>query len=80
MGKTWKPPNSPSKNEWLKKIRSTMYLQENIINHQEENPGTCDNRDGCEGIMLSEIRQREKRKMLYDLTHLWKLKKPSTQK
>ena len=30
-----------------------------------------------EGIMLGEISQTEKRQILYDLTYMWNLKKPS---
>ena len=53
--KLWKQPKCPSTDEWIKKMWGIL------LSHEKEwNLAICDNMDGPEGIILSEISQREK--------------------
>ena len=48
-----------------------------LSNEKERNLAICNDVDGTESIMLSEIRQSEKRQISYDVTHMWNLRNPT---
>ena len=71
IAKTWKQPKCPLTDEWIKKMWY-IYTMEyySAIKNNEILPFAASWMD-LEGIMLSEIRQRQ---ILNDITYMWNLK------
>ena len=73
IAKIWKQPKCPSTDEWIKKMWYIYTLEYySAIKKNEILPFAATWMD-LEGIMLSEISQRE-RQILYDITYMWNLK------
>ena len=66
--KTWKPPNCPSTDKWIKKLWY-IYVYNEILSSQKKggNPAIFNNMD-LEGIMLSGMSDRQ---ILFYLIYLW---------
>ena len=73
IAKIWKQPKCPSVDEWIKQLWD-LYTVEyySVIKKKKILPFVAVWMD-LENIMLSEIRQSE-RKIPYDFTHMWNLK------
>ena len=72
--KTWKQPKCPLTDEWIKKmwyIYTTEYYS--AIKKNEIMPFAATRMD-LEGMMLSEMSDRE-RQISYDITNMWNLNK-----
>ena len=57
--KSWKKPKFPSTDKWIKKKCDT-HNSGILFRHYKGNPATCHNIMEFEGIMLSEVSQRER--------------------
>ena len=68
---SWKQPKCPLTDEWIKKM---WYMYSGILFSckKEGNPAICDNMNGLEGIMLSEISQKDKYYMISLLCTIFK--------
>ena len=53
--------------------RCGTYVQWNI-SHKRQTNAICRNMDGSRVSILSEVSQKEKRQLQYDITYLWNLK------
>ena len=74
IAKTWKKPKCPLTEEWIKKMRY-MYTMENYsaIKKKEIMPFAAAWM-GLEIIIISEVKSKKERQLLYDITYMWNLK------
>ena len=74
VAKIWEPPKCPSTDDWIKiwYIHTVEYYS---TIKKQRNSATGRNMDGLGDIMLSE---KKVRKILYDITYMWNLKKYNT--
>ena len=75
--KIWKQPKCPSTDEWIEKIWYT-HIHTHIMEYysgikKNEILSFATTWMNLEGIMQSEISQRE-RQILYDITYMWHLR------
>ena len=71
--KLWKEPRCTSKDEWIKKIRSTYTMEYYASNRKDEYPTFVSTWMGLEEIMLSEISQAEKDNY-HTVSYLWRIR------
>ena len=60
LGKPWKEPRCPSKDEWIKKLWSLYTMEYSSAFRNDEYPPFASTWMELEGIMLSEMSQSEK--------------------
>lgn len=86
VAKAWKQPKCPRTDEWIRKCGACVHVYTHTHTHTgifqyysaiEKNLVICNNVGGTEGIMLSEISQRE-RPIVDNLTYIWNLKQQNT--
>ena len=70
IAKLWKEPRCPSKDEWIKKLRSMYTMEYSSAIRNDKYPLYASMRVELEGIMLSEVSQSEKDKQ-YMVSFIW---------
>ena len=55
IAKTWKQPKCPLMDDWINKLCVCVCVCGDVIRPLKMSKSICDNMDGYEGIMLSEI-------------------------
>ena len=74
IGKLWKEPWCPSKDEWIKKMWSMYTMEYYSAIRKDKYPPFASTWMELEGIMLSEISQSEKDKH-YMVSFIWGIQK-----
>ena len=74
IAKTWKQPKCPAKDEWIKKMWYIYTIKYYSAIEKNKIMSFATTGMQLEIIILSEVSQKEKDKIPYDITYMWNLK------